>query len=70
MKLEAKSFTIEGLLKEDCFYVIPDYQRPYSWTKSQIEELFSDIEIAMETDSNHFFGTVMLNIAKIGRAHV
>lgn len=64
MKLEAKSFTIEGLLKEDCFYVIPDYQRPYSWTKSQIEELFSDIEIAMETDSNHFFGTVMLNIAK------
>lgn len=65
MNIDAKSRNIEEILVSDCFYVIPDYQRPYSWTKNQIEELMDDIERAIHTNSNHFFGTIMLNTANI-----
>ena len=63
MKIDAHSKTIEGLLKEG-MYIVPDYQRPYSWTKEQIEELLEDVRIGMINDTNHFFGTVMLNVGK------
>lgn len=63
MDLHAYSTNIDKLLKEDV-YVIPDYQRVYSWGKIQVEELLDDIEIGIINDSNHFFGTMMLNVGR------
>lgn len=65
MKLDAKNANIEDILDVKCIYSIPDYQRPYSWTKGQIEELLEDIESAMVQDANHFLGTIMLNTSEM-----
>lgn len=37
--------------------VIPAYQRDYPWTTGNIDDLFEDIEEAMELDSGHYLGT-------------
>lgn len=44
-------------------FLIPDYQRAYSWTKSQCDKLWQDILDAMEVESSdpYFFGTIITN---------
>ena len=37
-------------------YVIPLYQREYSWTKSQWETLFDDI---IENENGYFLGSII-----------
>lgn len=45
------------------YFVIPEYQRGYSWTISQCEKLWQDIESFVESngDDNYFFGTVIID---------
>lgn len=40
-------------------FVIPIYQRAYSWTQRQCEELWRDILRAAKVDGRHFVGTVL-----------
>lgn len=42
-------------------FIIPEYQRPYSWTEDQIETLFSDLVEYTENDneSTYFLGTIV-----------
>jgi hypothetical protein len=40
---------------------IPAYQRDYAWTTSNIDDLFEDIEEAMELDGGHYLGTFILS---------
>lgn len=42
-------------------FVIPEYQRPYSWTEDQIETLFSDLVEYTENgnESTYFLGTIV-----------
>ena len=65
-KLSAKKQTIEGLFKiEDKNYIIPEYQRPYSWGKELCEALWNDLvefaesPAAKKTDSYYFLGTIV-----------
>lgn len=39
----------------DSFYFIPDYQRPYSWTDDQVEELWDDLFDAWENKLEAYF---------------
>jgi tetratricopeptide (TPR) repeat protein len=39
---------------------VDDYQRPYTWGKSELDDLFSDLEEVLETGDDHFFGTLIL----------
>ena len=39
---------------------IPQYQRSYAWEKQNIRELYEDIQEALETNSSHYIGTVVL----------
>ena len=42
----------------DSFYEIPDYQRPYSWEKEQIEELWDDIiDACSKNEDTYFLGS-------------
>jgi uncharacterized protein with ParB-like and HNH nuclease domain len=44
-------------------YKIPDYQRPYSWQKKHIDQLWEDIYEAWKSnsdESSYFLGTVIL----------
>lgn len=40
---------------------IPAYQRDYAWSTSNIDDLFEDIEEAMELGSGHYLGTFILS---------
>lgn len=42
-------------------YEVPEYQRDYSWTRDEIEELWSDIHSSLRTGSEYFLGTIVLN---------
>ena len=41
------------------YFVIPDFQRPYSWDKTNIDSLLLDIESALDKNKIHFFGSVV-----------
>lgn len=51
---------IYGILEGSKQYVIPVYQRIYSWEKTQCERLWSDIvDIHKSKKSSHFIGTIV-----------
>ncbi len=43
------------------FFEIPKYQRGYAWEVTHARELFDDIIEAIESNSNHYLGTVVLS---------
>lgn len=45
--------------RKDAQFVIPVYQRVYSWTERQCEELWHDLVRSGRTDAAHFIGTVL-----------
>jgi len=43
MDLNAHTKTVSGILSVKSKYIIPRYQREYSWEKEQVDELWSDV---------------------------
>jgi len=39
-------------------FVIPTYQRKYSWTETERKALWMDVEESIQNDMNHFIGTL------------
>ena len=59
MKITPTSLTISQLLGSDNEqYVIPAYQRRYSWKQHQVQDVWDDLEILEAADS-HLFGTIV-----------
>jgi len=54
--------SVSSLLKDDRYFV-PNYQRDYSWTENQWEDLWVDLMelYEVETLSDHFFGQIVLH---------
>ena len=59
------------------FYSIPDYQRPYSWNKEHIEQLWYDIVTAYlnnkedsEVDQDYFLGSIVLSKDNINNKNI
>ncbi|MBR3303288.1 MAG: DUF262 domain-containing protein [Bacteroidales bacterium] len=48
-------------LFNDRHFEIPRYQRGYAWEKQHIRELFDDIKEAVDSNSSHYIGTVVLS---------
>jgi uncharacterized protein with ParB-like and HNH nuclease domain len=48
-------------LYNDKYFEIPRYQRGYAWEKQHIRELFEDIKEAIDSNSSHYIGTVVLS---------
>ncbi len=42
-KIESKDSHLRDILKDELYYQIPIYQRPYQWGKEQCEELLNDL---------------------------
>ena len=51
---EANDKIIKDVFKN--FYIIPRFQRPYSWQKEEVEELLNDI---IENNDNYFIGSIV-----------
>jgi hypothetical protein len=43
------------------FFQIPKYQRGYAWEVQNIRDLFDDIIESIESNSNHYIGTIVLS---------
>lgn len=58
---------IKDIFAPDCFYNIPEYQRPYVWGKDQILVLLDDLRSAIENDEKkeYFLGCMIWNTKKI-----
>ncbi|HGH3374354.1 TPA: DUF262 domain-containing protein [Kluyvera cryocrescens] len=67
MNFQAEPVTINTLLSVNKRYFIPRYQRDFSWTKENIDELWSDLISSIERNDNntfsceeYFIGTLVL----------
>lgn len=48
-------------LFNDRYFEIPRYQRGYAWEKHHVRDLFEDIKEAIDSNSSHYIGTVVLS---------
>ncbi|KEO84709.1 DUF262 domain-containing protein [Tumebacillus flagellatus] len=61
MKISAHGKNLQKILAERVTYEIPDYQRPYSWTKHELEDMLNDLDVTITSETNHYFGTFVFN---------
>ena len=59
--MKATEANLLGFLKKSPQFVIPIYQRTYSWTETQCKQLWDDILRAGDDDgiSAHFIGSIV-----------
>lgn len=62
MIFEPERLTINELFDGKTKYIIPDYQRPFSWVDDQLSELFEDIfnECFNNYDNHYFLGSMVI----------
>ncbi len=61
-KIESKDSHLRDILKDELYYQIPIYQRPYKWTEENCEKLLDDLFFNYEDDreSDYFCGSLVL----------
>ncbi|MFP6176091.1 DUF262 domain-containing protein [Helicobacter pylori] len=62
VKIESKDSHLRDILKDELYYQIPIYQRPYQWTEENCEKLLDDLFFNYEDDreSDYFCGSLVL----------
>ena len=58
--LDTKTVNLNEILGNGKIYRVPQFQRDYSWEQDNWEDLWNDIELAAETASAHYMGSVVL----------
>ncbi|EJB47880.1 DUF262 domain-containing protein [Helicobacter pylori] len=61
-KIDSDEWYLKDTLKEELYYQIPIYQRPYQWTEENCEKLLDDLFEYYEKDreSDYFCGSLVL----------
>jgi hypothetical protein len=61
-RIENHKYSIEEAFQE-CFYIVPDYQREYVWTDKEVHQLLEDIneQIDVGVTREYFIGTVLVS---------
>ncbi|EMH42517.1 hypothetical protein HMPREF1431_01047 [Helicobacter pylori GAMchJs106B] len=61
-KIESNDLNLRDILKDELYYQIPIYQRPYQWTGENCEKLLDDLFFNYEDDreSDYFCGSLVL----------
>ncbi|EPZ93095.1 DUF262 domain-containing protein [Helicobacter pylori] len=61
-KIESNNSYLRDILKDELYYQIPIYQRPYQWTEENCEKLLDDLFFNYEDDreSDYFCGSLVL----------
>ncbi|MGN5222780.1 DUF262 domain-containing protein [Aeromonas veronii] len=58
--MEAKECKVQDILTENKKYIIPAYQRPYSWSSDNAEQLIDDIyQSYLSEDKEYFIGSMI-----------
>lgn len=58
--LDTKTVNLNDILGNGKIYRVPQFQRDYSWEQDNWEDLWNDIELASESKSAHYMGSVVL----------
>jgi hypothetical protein len=58
--LNAETDTFGGIIKGDNQYIVPIYQRDYSWESNNWDDLWLDIENNRRSKSKHYMGSIVL----------
>lgn len=61
-RIENHKYSIEEAFQE-CFYIVPDYQREYVWTDKEVHQLLEDINEQIDAGGTreYFIGTVLVS---------
>ncbi|WP_187945952.1 DUF262 domain-containing protein [Helicobacter pylori] len=61
-KFDSNEWYLKNTLKEELYYQIPIYQRPYQWTEENCEKLLDDLfeDYEKDTESDYFCGSLVL----------
>ena len=60
MKIDAKTERLAKILRSGSF-LIPNYQRPYDWKETHVDEFLGDVESCVNDERrSHFLGTIVL----------
>jgi uncharacterized protein with ParB-like and HNH nuclease domain len=60
--IKASERNIDSVFCNDHLFEIPVFQRPYAWTKDQVDDLLDDLLFAMRRDEDepYFLGNIVL----------
>jgi uncharacterized protein with ParB-like and HNH nuclease domain len=60
--LEKQIYPFNGEKIFGSYYQIPEYQRPYVWSKERVEELWEDVMMQFQEDKskNYFLGSIVI----------
>ncbi|WP_121035690.1 DUF262 domain-containing protein [Helicobacter pylori] len=61
-KIDSNDLSLRNILKDELYYQIPIYQRPYQWIEENCEKLLDDLFFNYEDDreSDYFCGSLVL----------
>lgn len=61
-RIENHKFTVSEAFQE-CFYIVPDYQREYVWTDKEVQQLLEDIDEQIDagSDKEYFVGMILVS---------
>ena len=70
--LKADALSVKKLFSlSDSLFQVPDYQRPYSWKREEVEQLWDDIyEAYKQKKENYFLGSVITVANNSGRQDI
>jgi uncharacterized protein with ParB-like and HNH nuclease domain len=69
MKIQTEQTTLESFFSGlSTRYRVPTYQRNYSWTSDEIEQLWNDLTAAFDAGDSYFVGTLVLNSEQSGES--
>ena len=64
LQLIAQQLCLSDLFTGREQYIIPPYQRPYSWGVDQCQQLYDDIVAAYNDNSDYFLGNIVLAVSE------
>ena len=61
-RIENHKYSVAEAFQE-CFYVVPDYQREYVWTDKEVQQLLEDIDEQIDSgsDKKYFVGMILVS---------
>lgn len=60
LSLSAAQKNLRALFINDDGYIIPSFQRPYSWTQKEVAQLYNDLTGAFLSDEDYFVGNIVI----------
>ena len=64
LSLTAEQRSISKLFLQREQYVIPDFQRPYSWGLEQCRKLYDDVVEAYNAETDYFLGNIIIAVGE------